>query len=84
MDTTLLDAKITAYKEKIKKLDVLAEKMPSIDKKKYWSVRTRYEQRLNAWRHVLGSDLAVFDNNVAEGYHELESYVVGARDKEIV
>lgn len=79
MNAPLLDAKINSYKQKLHKLDSLAERLSGEQKRHYTAARKRFEQRLEAWQQTLGSDLAVFDNNVSEGYHELESQLLVGR-----
>ena len=76
MNAPLLDAKINSYKQKIQTLDSMTDLLSEEDKQSYESAKRRFEQRLEAWQQTLGSDLAVFDNNVSEGYHELEAHIV--------
>jgi len=75
MDAPRLDATINSYKEKIKKLDAMASKLPDEQKRRFKAEKKRFEQRLKVWQQTLGLDLVVFNNNVSEGYHELEAYL---------
>lgn len=75
MNAPLLDEKISRYKQKIQKLDTLAAKLPASKKRAFKADRRRFEQRLEAWQQTLGSDLAIFDSNVEEGYCELEAHL---------
>jgi len=79
MNAPLLDAKINAYKKRIKKLDEIAMQVPKAKQVQYQALRKRFEQRLKAWQKTLGSDLAVFNHNVSEGYDELEAYLIAAK-----
>ena len=81
MNASILDAKINHYRAKVKKLDSFLGKLPESKQAKYRSAKRRFEERLKAWQKTLGSDLAVFDNNVAEGYNELEAHFVGGNHR---
>lgn len=81
MDAPQLDAKINLYKQKVQKLDSLAESLPKEKLKKYQAAKKHFEQRLKAWHRTLGSDLAVFNNNISEGYYELEAQLLEAKNK---
>jgi len=83
MNVPLLDAEINAYKKKIQKLDGMAENLTEEKLSKYKAARNRFEQRLKAWQRTLGSDLVLFNNNVSEGYHELEAQLLAGKRNQL-
>lgn len=82
MNLPLLDEEINSYKQKMHRLDSMAEDLPKEKLSKYKAARNRFEQRLKAWQRTFGSDLAVFSSNMSDGYHELEAHVVAAKYKQ--
>jgi hypothetical protein len=81
MEAPQLDAKINSYIKKIQKLDSQAESLPKEKLTEYQATKNRFEQRLKAWQRTLGSDLAVFNSNISEGYYELEAQLLAAKNK---
>jgi len=79
MGAPILDEKIKKYKNKLKKLDEMAKGLSDEEKIRYQSARQRYRMRLDAWKKTLGSELSIFNSNMEEGYHELESHILNKK-----
>lgn len=76
MNTFLVETKIKNYRHKVRDLKHRATELSSSEFEQFESARKRFEQRLEAWRKTLTSDLALFESNVEEGYNELEAKVL--------